>query len=1021
MTLLMQPVFDTKTGRQIGEFQVPKKAGKILWLDTETYSETPIKRGTAKYMADPSFEIMLVTYAIGDGPVKLWDRTATEQIPADLLDALLDAGQYRIAAHNGVFDRQAFLHDDFLPEGVDLRPERWICTMIQAYAHGLPGGLDKLCDIFGINQDDAKDKGGKQLIHLFCKPNRGKRATPATHPEQWDRFCDYARKDISAMRAVHAKLPKWNYPGVRFVSDWEPSDDHRLWCRDCRVNERGFHLDLHLCEAAIVCAEEEKVLLDSKTTEATDGAVTAATQRDKMLAFILESHDVTLPDMRADTLKRRIEDENLPVAVRYLLELRMQSAKNSSSKYTRGVESAVDGRMKFSTQFMGAPATGRKAGRIIQPQNFARPTMKLREIEEAITAVKRGYANFVYPNVPEMLGNTIRGIIISKPGHKLVASDLSAIEGRSLAWLARDERVVQFYRDYDDDKISYDSYLLAYAQTFGEDPSTMSKHTHAWERQLGKPIELSCFAANTRVLTDNGVKRIADVTLEDKLWDGMEWVSHAGLVDRGVKLVVSVDGIEVTPDHLINTQGTWLPAQVLASNESTLCQALATGSDSLRSLASSTELLAVSPSSVSAAVAAQLRIASSTTTCATAKAPAATRAQNSKVTLGESSISATPTSCPTPTTDADCSAAWPQQSTDAKTHALDSTIPTAGVASASTAHGSKERVVSKVDESGCATSSACQAGTTPNLSSTDATTTAATSQAICASSPASPTRTTSELSNSCNSALTNSKPVYDLAHAGPRNRFTIFSDSGALVVHNCGYGGGVAAFLTFAMVYHIDLEATAERIWAVGDEGLLRECEQKYDWAKKNRYHAGLDKRTYAAFEYIKQGWRAARQPTVEWWELLADGFRNATLYPERTFHARSVAFRRDGAWLRLRLPSGRCLCFVNPRVDSKGLSFMGLDRYTRRLGRIYTHGGKIAGWVTQAFARDVLFHNAEGIEEAGYPIVLDVHDELITEPEDTDDFNVAGLNALITANKPWNEGLPLRAGGFEAYRYRKD
>lgn len=728
MTLLMQPVFDTKTGRQIGEFSVPKKPGKILWLDTETYSETPIKRGTAKYMADPSFEIMLVTYAIGDGPVKLWDRTATEQIPADLLDALLDAGQYRIACHNAVFDRQAFLHDLFLPEYVDLRPERFICTMIQAYAHGLPGGLDKLCDIFDINQDDAKDKSGKQLIHLFCKPNRGKRATPATHPEQWDRFCDYARKDISGMRAVHAKLPKWNYPGVRFVSDWEPSDDHRLWCRDCRVNERGFHLDLHLCETAIVCAEEEKVLLDAKTTEATDGAVTAATQRDKMLAFILESHGVTLPDMRADTLKRRIEDENLPVAVRYLLELRLQSAKNSSSKYTRAVESAVDNRMCFATQFMGAPATGRKAGRIVQPQNMMRPTMKLRDIEEAITAVKRGYANFVYPNVPEMLGNTIRGIIVSKPGHKLVASDLSAIEGRSLAWLARDERVVQFYRDFDAGEITYDSYLLAYAQTFSEDPNGMTKHTHAEERQLGKPIELSM-----------------------------------------------------------------------------------------------------------------------------------------------------------------------------------------------------------------------------------------------------------------------------------------------------GYGGGVAAFLTFAMVYHIDLEATAERIWAVGDEGLLRECEQKYEWAKKNRYHAGLDKRTYAAFEYIKQGWRAARQPTVEWWELLADGFRNATLYPERTFHARSVAFRRDGAWLRLRLPSGRCLCFVNPRVDSKGLSFMGLDRYTRKLGRIYTHGGKIAGWVTQAFARDVLFHNAQGIEEAGYPIVLDVHDELITEPEDSDDYSVAGLNALITANKPWNEGLPLRAGGFEAYRYRKD
>lgn len=730
MGLLTRPVFDTRTGRAIGEYTLPeqRKPGKILWIDTETYSETPIKRGTDAYMADPSFEIMLFSWAVGDGPVKLWDLTASDRCPNELEDALLDRDQYRIGAHNSTFDRTALNRHRILHPDVDLSVERWMCTMVQAYAHGLPGALEKLCDIFGIDQAEAKDKSGKQLIHLFCKPNRGKRATPATHPDQWDRFCEYARKDISSMRAVHNKLPKWNYPGAKFVSEWTQSDDHKLWCRDSRVNERGFHVDLHLAKAAIVCADEEKILLDAKTNDATDGAVTAATQRDKMLAFILESHGVTLPDMKADTLKRRIEDENLPVAVRYLLELRLQSAKNSSSKYTRAVESAVDDRMRFTTQFMGAPATGRKAGRIIQPQNFMRPTMKLHDIEDAIVAVKRGYANLIYPNVPEVLGNTIRGIITAAPGRKLVASDLSAIEGRSLAWLARDERVVQFYRDFDAGEITYDSYLLAYAQTFSEDPNGMTKHTHADERQLGKPIELSM-----------------------------------------------------------------------------------------------------------------------------------------------------------------------------------------------------------------------------------------------------------------------------------------------------GYGGGVAAFLTFAMVYHIDLEATAERIWAVGDEGLLRDCEQKYEWAKKNRYHAGLDQRTYAAFEYIKQGWRAARQPTVEWWELLADGFRNATLYPERTFHARSVAFRRDGSWLRMRLPSGRCLCFVHPRVDSKGLSFMGLDRYTRRLGRIYTHGGKIAGWATQAFARDVLFHNAEAIEEAGYPIVLDVHDELITEPEDTDEYNVAGLNALITANKPWNEGLPLRAGGFEAYRYRKD
>ena len=60
-------------------------------------------------------------------------------------------------------------------------------------------------------------------------------------------------------------------------------------------------------------------------------------------------------------------------------------------------------------------------------------------------------------------------------------------------------------------------------------------------------------------------------------------------------------------------------------------------------------------------------------------------------------------------------------------------------------------------------------------------------------------------------------------------------------------------------------------------------------------------------------------------------------------------------------------------------------------------------------------------IEAAHYAIGLTVHDEIITECDADDSFNVAGLSALLAANKPWNAGLPLAASGFEATRYRKD
>lgn len=59
--------------------------------------------------------------------------------------------------------------------------------------------------------------------------------------------------------------------------------------------------------------------------------------------------------------------------------------------------------------------------------------------------------------------------------------------------------------------------------------------------------------------------------------------------------------------------------------------------------------------------------------------------------------------------------------------------------------------------------------------------------------------------------------------------------------------------------------------------------------------------------------------------------------------------------------------------------------------------------------------------DKAGYEILLTVHDELITEAPDTDDYSVDGLAGCMATVPDWAPGLPLAAAGFEAYRYRKD
>ena len=115
-------------------------------------------------------------------------------------------------------------------------------------------------------------------------------------------------------------------------------------------------------------------------------------------------------------------------------------------------------------------------------------------------------------------------------------------------------------------------------------------------------------------------------------------------------------------------------------------------------------------------------------------------------------------------------------------------------------------------------------------------------------------------------------------------------------------------------------------------------------------------------------------------------------------------------------------LCYILPRVGESGdISYMGVNQLTRQWSRIKTYGGKVIENVTQAAARDVLAHPLPAVEAAGYPIVLSVHDELLTEPEDSDRYTSAALGALMSTVPPWAPGLPLAAAGFETYRYRKE
>lgn len=363
--------------------------------DFETYSEVPLKNGTHAYAEKA--EIMLWTYAVDDGPAECWDLTEGHAMPRSLAE-ILDNNDALVWFHNVMFDSTIMRHT--IPELFTrlTKQKRFRCSMVQALAHGMPGGLDILCEILDIEASSRKLKTGKNLIQLFCKPPAKNvlkgRATRPTHPIEWSEFIEYAKQDILAMRAVHKKLPMWNYSGAELD----------LWLLDQKINHRGVQVDIDLAVAAIGAVARAQVNLGQQARQLTDGEVERTTQRDKMLRFLLERHGVELPDLKKSTLERRIEDPDLPIGLRELLSNRLQASSSSTSKYRTLVKGvSLDGRLRGLLQFDGAQRTRRWAGRLWQPQNLTRPSIgdlhdeELQaEIELGIAAIKADCEDLIY-------------------------------------------------------------------------------------------------------------------------------------------------------------------------------------------------------------------------------------------------------------------------------------------------------------------------------------------------------------------------------------------------------------------------------------------------------------------------------------------------------------------------------------------------------------------------------------------------------------------------------------------------
>ena len=263
-----------------------------LWIDTETRGPN-FALGLARYAL--TVEVIMIQWAVDDGPVHVEDLTVGAPSAA-LIKAATKADE--LWFHECAFDRTVLETTDWWPK---FPLTKYRCTGALALMHGLPKGLDKLCQIFKVKDNEAKHTEGKSLIQLFCKPRSdGGYNDRHSHPIEWEKFLGYGGSDISAMRAVWRSCPKWNAT-PRLWAGWHLNE---------RMNMRGVGVDLELCQGAKELTEIAKKRMGDRTEELSLGEVERTTQVARLRAFCAE-YGVHLPDLTADTVERRLEDESL--------------------------------------------------------------------------------------------------------------------------------------------------------------------------------------------------------------------------------------------------------------------------------------------------------------------------------------------------------------------------------------------------------------------------------------------------------------------------------------------------------------------------------------------------------------------------------------------------------------------------------------------------------------------------------------------------------------------------------------
>ena len=449
---------------------------KKLSCDIETFSDVDLIRcGVYKYADSPDFEMLLFAYAADDGDVHIIDIAGGEELPEKIIQAIKSDTVVK-TAYNAQFERVCLSRYLKLPEGEYLNPQSWYCTAVQAAELALPLSLADVGSVLGLERQKMTE--GKELIKYFCVPckptkSNGNRTRnrPCHDINKWETFKKYCMRDVDVERQIADKLKM--YP----IRD----EEHRLYVLDQIINDRGVLVDSELAEQAVK-------LNSIQTAVAVEQAymITGLENPNSVtqLKQWLKENGVEIESLSKKAVKSLADETDGDVSE--MLKLRLLMAKTSVKKYEAVIRSVCsDNRVHGMMRFCGANRTGRWSGNILQPQNL--PQNHLPDLTLARDIVKDGdfeMLDMMFGNVPNVLSELIRTILIPKPNHRFIVADFSAIEARVLAWIAGEQWRIDTFKN------GGDIYCASASKMF---KVPVEKHGVNGElRQKGKISELAC-------------------------------------------------------------------------------------------------------------------------------------------------------------------------------------------------------------------------------------------------------------------------------------------------------------------------------------------------------------------------------------------------------------------------------------------------------------------------------------------------------------------------------------------------